>query len=107
MIFALGFDQEEFDASVPRIVNTVDAFQGSQRRIIFLSMVNSNMLFNIGFNYYEERVVVSLTRPEDCLVIFINSETFLQSDQASPNTKAAIQKAIEIARGDSVYFLVK
>lgn len=107
LIFALGFDQEEFDASVPRIVNTVDAFQGSQRRIIFLSMVNSNMLFNIGFNYYEERVVVSLTRPEDCLVIFINSETFLQSDQASPNTKAAIQKAIEIARGDSVYFLVK
>ncbi|XOU94060.1 MAG: DEAD/DEAH box helicase [Candidatus Kerfeldbacteria bacterium] len=73
------------EAAIRRIlyqsVNTVDAFQGSQRKVIILSFVRSNTNGKIGFNKNINRLRVALSRAEDALIIIGNASTFLQSEE--------------------------
>ena len=107
LIFVLKIEQKIVDEEILLIVNTVDAFQGSERDEIFLSMVNSNLQGDIGFNEREERIVVSLTRARDVLIVFLNSATFFASDKASSKTKAAIREMILLAQENGTYTLVQ
>ncbi len=60
------------------MINTVDAFQGSQRKVIVISFVRSNSGHEIGFNENVNRLRVAMSRAENRLVIIANSETFLE-----------------------------
>ena len=99
------FSQEQMEEKILPIVNTVDAFQGSERKIIILSLVRSNKEGDIGFNIDERRINVSLSRAQDTLIIVFNSNTFFKSD-CPEMTKEALRRAIEIARQDKTYHLI-
>lgn len=63
-------------------VDTVDAFQGSQREIIIYSAVRSNKTGRIGFLKSSERLNVSLSRAQSLLII-IGDLDFLHSIKRS------------------------
>lgn len=56
-------------------VNTVDAFQGQERDIIFISLTRSNSEGEIGFLADERRLNVALTRARHKLVVIGDSAT--------------------------------
>ncbi len=56
-------------------VNTVDAFQGQERAIIYISMVRSNEKGEIGFLKEYRRMNVAMTRAKYKLVIIGDSST--------------------------------
>ncbi len=89
------------------IVNTVDAFQGSERKIIILSMVRSNPEGDIGFNNDERRINVSFSRAQNVLIVILNSDTFLKSEDASLKIKKSIETLISIAQKEGTYHLVE
>lgn len=59
-------------------VNTVDAFQGQERDIIYISLVRSNEKGEIGFLKEVRRLNVAITRSKVKLVIFGDSATLGQ-----------------------------
>ncbi len=61
-------------------INTVDAFQGQERDIIFISLVRSNDKNEIGFLKNIRRMNVAMTRAKKKLVIFGDSGTICNSD---------------------------
>lgn len=65
-------------------VNTVDAFQGSQRDIIIYSTVRSNAYHKIGFLSKEARLNVSLSRAKRSLII-IGDAYFFSSPKIRDN----------------------
>ena len=64
-------------------MNTVDAFQGSEKDIIVFSAVRSNFENQIdkslGFLLDERRLNVAITRPKFFLLIIGNSKTLRKS----------------------------
>ena len=56
-------------------VNTVDAFQGQERDIIYISLVRSNDKSEIGFLKEYRRMNVAMTRAKSTLVIIGDSAT--------------------------------
>lgn len=64
--FLVKFENLEID------VNNVDAFQGSEKDIIFYSVVRSNNNRNIGFLKDERRLNVALSRAKEQLFIVGN-----------------------------------
>lgn len=64
-------------------VNTVDAFQGSEKDIIIFNCVRSNseelVEKSLGFLLDERRLNVAITRPKYFLMIVGNSETLSKS----------------------------
>jgi regulator of nonsense transcripts 1 len=64
-------------------VNTVDAFQGSERNIIIFNCVRSNyetvIEKSLGFLLDERRLNVAITRPKFFLMIVGNSRTLNKS----------------------------
>ena len=60
-------------------VNTVDAFQGQERDVIYISLVRSNDRSEIGFLKEYRRMNVAMTRAKSTLVIIGDSAT-LASD---------------------------
>ncbi|GAA5828083.1 hypothetical protein JCM11251_005722 [Rhodosporidiobolus azoricus] len=56
-------------------VNTVDGFQGREKRVVLLSTVRSNRGGYIGFLTDRRRLNVALTRARDALIVVGNKET--------------------------------
>ena len=65
-------------------VNTVDAFQGSEKNIIIFSCVRSNfeglIEKSLGFLLDERRLNVAITRPKYFLLMIGNQKTLRKSD---------------------------
>ncbi|AHM62399.1 type III restriction enzyme, res subunit [Flammeovirgaceae bacterium 311] len=57
-------------------INTVDAFQGQERDIMYISLVRSNDVSEIGFLADVRRMNVALTRARKKLVVIGDSATF-------------------------------
>lgn len=72
---------ENIDQTLKEMVNTVDAFQGSERETIILSLVRANTDGRIGFNTDIRRIYVALSRAKGDLIIIGDSSTFLQSPE--------------------------
>ena len=65
-------------------VNTVDAFQGSEKDVIIFNCVRSNaeeqIQKSLGFLLDERRLNVAITRPKYFLLIVGNAATLSKSD---------------------------
>jgi superfamily I DNA and/or RNA helicase len=77
---------EELDQILDELVNTVDAFQGSQRYGIIVSLVRSNQNNDVGFNSDLRRLNVALSRAQDRSVIIGNSDNFINSYENTVST---------------------
>jgi ATP-dependent RNA/DNA helicase IGHMBP2 len=62
-------------ASLPITIDTIDAFQGQEREIIYISLVRSNQKQEIGFLKDYRRMNVAMTRARRKLVIVGDSAT--------------------------------
>lgn len=60
---------------VPLDINTIDAFQGQERDVIYISLVRSNSKAEIGFLNDYRRMNVAMTRARKLLVIVGDSAT--------------------------------
>ncbi|BGO88406.1 hypothetical protein JCM10020v2_000021 [Rhodotorula toruloides] len=56
-------------------VNTVDAYQGREKRVVIFSTVRSNWNGSIGFLTNKRRLNVALTRARDALIVVGNRRT--------------------------------
>lgn len=60
---------------IPLDINTIDAFQGQERDVIYISLVRSNSKTEIGFLNDYRRMNVAMTRARKLLVIVGDSAT--------------------------------
>ncbi|MGH1338848.1 MAG: AAA domain-containing protein [Aureispira sp.] len=75
---AIAHDFDHFpDANIE--VNTIDAFQGQERDVIYISMVRSNDRGEIGFLKDTRRMNVAMTRAKKKLIIIGDSATLASS----------------------------
>lgn len=83
-------------------IDTVDAFQGSQKEIIIYSTVRSNNLRRgIGFLKAEARLNVAFSRAK-CLLIIVGDMTFLNNPSIKGNKFPEIIKYIKETDGCSI-----
>jgi ATP-dependent RNA/DNA helicase IGHMBP2 len=69
-------EDEKMVAYVPHLdINTIDAFQGQERDVIYISLVRSNEKSEIGFLSDYRRMNVAMTRARKLLVIIGDSAT--------------------------------
>ncbi|GJN91923.1 hypothetical protein Rhopal_004948-T1 [Rhodotorula paludigena] len=64
-------------------VNTVDGFQGREKRVVLLSTVRSNERGQIGFLTDQRRLNVALTRARDALIVVGNEQTLRRAEAAA------------------------
>ena len=67
--------------NIPMDVNSIDAFQGQERDIIYISLVRSNPRQQIGFLSEKRRMNVAITRARKKLVIIGDSSTISKSEK--------------------------
>lgn len=67
--------EDEKLAALPLSINTIDAFQGQERDLIYISLVRSNGKGEIGFLKDYRRMNVAMTRARKKLVVFGDSAT--------------------------------
>ncbi|MFA4942746.1 MAG: AAA domain-containing protein [Patescibacteria group bacterium] len=72
---------KNIDHVLKMMVNTVDAFQGSEKDQIIVSLVRANKDGQIGFNNDIRRLYVAFSRLKSRMVIIGNQETFLKSKE--------------------------
>lgn len=69
-------EDEELQSYLPHLdINSIDAFQGQERDVIFISLVRSNEKSEIGFLTDYRRMNVAMTRAKKHLVIIGDSAT--------------------------------
>lgn len=81
------------------LINTVDAFQGSEIEYILLSLVRSNTGGNIGFMKDLKRLNVSISRQKLGLIIFGNKSTFMGHTGWDKLLKMVANYTVEAANG--------
>ncbi len=84
-------------------VNTIDAFQGQERDVVYLSLVRSNTKSEIGFLSDYRRMNVALTRARKQLIVIGDSATigghrFYEAFLNYAETKGTYQSAWEYFR---------
>ena len=67
------------DKSIRVDVNSIDAFQGQERDIIYISLVRSNQRKQIGFLRETRRMNVAITRAKKKLIVIGDSTTISKS----------------------------
>ncbi len=72
-------DESELGCLKP-VINTIDAFQGQERDIIYISLVRSNTKGEVGFLKDYRRMNVALTRARKKLIVIGDSATLGQDD---------------------------
>ncbi len=77
-------------------IGTVDAFQGMEFDIVFLSVVRSNKDDNFGFLQSVNRLCVSMTRQKKALIV-VGDKKFCTSPEARKENKIESDKVIQIA----------
>lgn len=63
----------------PLRISTIDNYQGEEADIVIISLTRSNNDGDIGFLSAKERLNVLLSRARNCLIMFENMQTFMQS----------------------------
>lgn len=71
-------------------VGTVDAFQGKEFDIVFLSLVRQNSLDQLGFLESKNRMCVALSRAKKCLIV-VGSSRILKYTDAKTKIPALIE----------------
>ncbi|CAF1265518.1 unnamed protein product [Adineta steineri] len=61
-------------------VRIVDSFQGREKNIILISLVQSNNEYEIGFLVNEQRMNVLLTRAKCAMIVFGNKKTLISNN---------------------------
>lgn len=64
---------------IDTIINTVDGFQGQEKDVIYISLVRSNMVGEIGFLKDYRRLNVAMTRARKKLIIIGDMSTLVQN----------------------------
>ncbi len=90
-------------AHLPIEINTIDAFQGQERDVVYISLVRSNMRSEIGFLSDYRRMNVAMTRARYQLVVVGDSATigghaFYEDFLRYCETEGAYQTAWEFMR---------
>jgi superfamily I DNA and/or RNA helicase len=67
--------EDEKFANLPITVNTIDAFQGQERDVVYISLVRSNAKNEIGFLSDTRRMNVAMTRARQQLIVVGDSAT--------------------------------
>ncbi|MFA5184585.1 MAG: AAA domain-containing protein [Patescibacteria group bacterium] len=98
---AIMVAKEDIDRLLEELVDTVDAFQGSQRYGIVLSLVRSNPYNDVGFNSDLRRLNVAISRAQDKLTIVGNSATFLGC--YDPDVSAAFSDILKYIKKEGRY----
>lgn len=100
-LFAGLVTPKNIDSVLKEMVNTVDAFQGSEKEGIILSLVRANHEGRIGFSADSRRIYVALSRARNDLIIIGSSRTFLKnSDQ---KTKTIFGRIINYTQNQKTY----
>ncbi|MFA6416631.1 MAG: AAA domain-containing protein [Patescibacteria group bacterium] len=103
--FAGIVNPKNIDDILDRAVITVDAIQGGQRKIVFVSMVRSNANQEIGFNSDIRRLNVAMSRAQEKLIIIGNSQTFVDCEHL--DIAEAFSHILQITKKCGKYFVLK
>lgn len=76
-------------------VKTIDGFQGEERDVIYISLVRSNEVSEIGFLSDQRRMNVAITRARKKLVVF--------GDSATISSSAFYQAFLEYCEANGLY----
>jgi len=102
-IFSGLITPENIDDTLNQMVNTVDAFQGSERETIIISFVRANEDGQIGFNADVRRIYVALSRARNELIIIGDASTFLKSQDQK--IKKIFGRLIHLTQTEKAYGL--
>lgn len=94
-------NEENIDDILNEVVVTVDAMQGSERKIIFISLTRSNAEGIIGFNRDIRRLNVAASRPQELLIIVGDAQTFLNCGEEA--IVKAFARIVEIIKREGSY----
>lgn len=95
-IFGGMVTPENVDGFLRDLINTVDAFQGSERDTIIVSLVRSNKEGRLGFSVDLRRIYVAMSRARNNLIIIGDAGTFLQSKDEK--IREIFQRLIEFTK---------
>lgn len=76
-------------------IDSVDAFQGAEKKIVFVSLTRSNAEGHIGFLDEERRIGVAIGRAQDELYIVGDSDTVVTRNE-NPASRAFFEKMYEL-----------
>lgn len=91
-------NKELFDRIAANI-STVDAFQGDERRKVFVSLTRSNKAGNIGFLEEQRRIGVAVGRAKEALYVVGDVNTVVEKNN-NPSSQAFFRKMKELIEGN-------